>query len=420
MVSPRTGFAKHLPDELLLEILEHFQRWETLERQITLARFSAVNRQWYDVAIRPLYESPHLYGSAYELFVRTICPSVLAHIKPTALSGLVKTLDLSHIVHQGSKSTTARLLGRTKSSLQIFIAPQASFAINCWASLSKCARLRVLDLSLVSECISFQSLNQTIRQLGYLQELYLPRCSSRYEGPALSINIRWPPRLQHLSLSGSVSGKFLWEMLRQPDNFPPTFSSLSILHSPGLDHQGIKPLLCNLAESLTVVELRDLPAVKQGRFNGVLDWLPHLTSLTIALDYIDTRFGHMPRDFSPVRWREAKPLHSLTLVASGRSGDPSISFSITDLYSLIDERFLGRLRYLNIAQSTEWENENDGELGALEALLLEDLDKENWQQRRWHYEDAAITGTSLDYERWIRETAMGWKMRPRFRLLRNR
>lgn len=38
-------------------------------------------RQWYDVAIRPLYESPYLSGRAYELFVRTICPSVLAHIK---------------------------------------------------------------------------------------------------------------------------------------------------------------------------------------------------------------------------------------------------------------------------------------------------------------------------------------------------
>ena len=114
----------------------------------------------------------------------------------------MKSLDLSHIVHQGAKSTTARLLGRTRASLEVFVAPQASFAINCWASLSKCTRLRVLDLSLsvspkymmhsarrltrnfnirVSECISFQSLNQTIRQLGDLRELYLPRCSSRYE-----------------------------------------------------------------------------------------------------------------------------------------------------------------------------------------------------------------------------------------------
>ena len=359
-------------------------------------------------------------------------------MKPTSLSGLVKALDLSHIVQyvptlarnwsiiqsnsiysHGNKSTTARLLGRTKSSLQTFIAPQASFAINCWASLSKCVRLRVLDLSLVSECISFQSLNQTIRQLGELRELYLPRCSSSYEGMALSMNVRWPPKLQHLSLSGSVSGKFLWDMLRQPDNFPPTFSSLSILHSPALDHQGIRSLLCNLAQSLTVVELRDLPTVKQSRFNGVLDWLPNLTSLTIALDYIDSRFGHMPPDYSPARWQDSKPLQRLTLVTSGQTGDPTRSFAAVDLYSLIDERFLGRLRYLDIAQSTEWENENEGaELGALEQLLTEELDKENWVERRWHYE--GLGTTEMSYERWVWETSMGRRMRPRLRILRNR
>jgi hypothetical protein len=42
------------------------------------------------------------------LFVRTVCPSVLAHIKPSSLSGLVRVLDLSHIVHNSNKATTAR------------------------------------------------------------------------------------------------------------------------------------------------------------------------------------------------------------------------------------------------------------------------------------------------------------------------
>ncbi|KAL1796968.1 hypothetical protein ACET3X_005508 [Alternaria dauci] len=421
MPASSTTYANYLPDELLLEVLAHFETLGEIERQTTLARFSAVNRQWYDVAVRPLYEAPYLSGSAYELFVRTICPSVLARIKPTALASLVKSLDLSHIVHQGAKSTTARLLGRTRASLEVFVAPQASFAINCWASLSKCSRLRVLDLSLVSECISFQSLNQTIRQLVDLRELYLPRCSSKYEPPATpgGPSIRWPPKLEHLALSGSVSGQFLWDMLRQPDNFPPTFASLGIYHSPGLDHQGIRPLLSSLAASLTVVELRDLPAVKQGRLNGVLDWLPNLVSLTIALDYIDNRFGNMPPDFSPARWQEAKPLQSLTLVACGRMGDPSRSFIMTDLFIMIDERFLGRLRYLNIGYSTEWQSE-DEVLGALE-FSLDDLDKENWLERRWHYQDVDFTDTrNMEYGQWRTNTAMGRRMRPRFRLLKNR
>jgi hypothetical protein len=104
-------FANYLPAELLLEILEYVLQLPTHERQPSLARFCGVNRQWYDVAIGKLYESPHLEGKAYELFVRTVCPSVLAHIKPSSLSGLVRVLDLSHIVHNSNKATTAREFG---------------------------------------------------------------------------------------------------------------------------------------------------------------------------------------------------------------------------------------------------------------------------------------------------------------------
>lgn len=102
------SFANYLPDELLLEILEYIEAWETHDRQSTLARFCCVNRQWYDVAIRKLYESPYLSGRAYELFIRSVCPSVIPRIKPSALSGLVRVLDLSHIVHNSNKATTAR------------------------------------------------------------------------------------------------------------------------------------------------------------------------------------------------------------------------------------------------------------------------------------------------------------------------
>jgi hypothetical protein len=126
----------------------------------------------------------------------------------------------------------------------------------------------------------------------------------------------------------------------------------------------------------------------------------------------------MPTEFSPARWHEAKPLQSLTLVTSGRAGDPSRSFTATDLYALIDERFLGRMRYLNIARSTEWEMANEGgELEALKTLFVEELDKENWLAKRWHYEDVM---SHMSYERWTTETALGRKMRPRFVVLRNK
>ncbi|KAJ4983485.1 hypothetical protein SVAN01_11000 [Stagonosporopsis vannaccii] len=415
-----TAYANYLPDEILLEVVAYIEAWDIRSKQATLANFSYVNRQWYDVAIQRLYDSPFLTGRAYELFVRTICPSVLAHIKKQNLANLVRVLDLSHIIHQGTKSTTARLLGRTKAGLQVFIAPQASFAVNCWASLSKCEKLRILDLSLVSECISFQSLAQTLRRLGGIEAIYLPRCTTRDEAGALSINVRWPPKMQHLSLSGSIYGKFLWDLLRQPDHFPPSMHSLSISHSPGLDHTGIRPLLQNLSPQLTTVELRDLPATKHGRLNSILEWLPHLTHLTIALDYIDSRFGHMPADWTRDSWPAARPLQALTLVTSGQTNiDPARCFTAVDLYTLIDERYLGRLRWLSIAQSSEWENEQDGaELGALEMLLRDELDRENWDERRWHYADLDRAGAQT-FESWL-TTPQGRRMGATLSVLRDR
>ena len=205
-------------------------------------------------------------------------------------------------MHQGNKSITARLLNRTKPSLLHFVAPQASFAINCWASLSKCQHLRVLNLSLVSECINYQSLNQTMRQLPELSELYLPRCTNNYGNMGLSMNVKWPPKLRHLQLSGSVHGKFMMDMRNQPENFPGTLTSLSIAYCPGLSAHDVRPLLENLSSRLTSITLRDLPNVNHGRFNKIMEWIPGLKRLTIALDYIGDNFGDMPEDFNSRMW----------------------------------------------------------------------------------------------------------------------
>jgi hypothetical protein len=88
------------------------------------------------------------------------------------------------------------------------------------------------------------------------------------------------------------------------------------------------------------------------------------------------------------------------------------------LYALIDQRFLGRLRYLNIAKSTEWDKVEEGaELGALE-LLLEELDREAWVEKRWHYGKIA-QGIEMTYEQFIKDTSLGRKMRPRMVVLTN-
>jgi hypothetical protein len=210
--------------------------------------------------------------------------------------------------------------------------------------------------------------------------------------------------------------------MRQPDTFPPTLHSMSILHCPGLDYKGIKPLLENLAQTLTTVELRDLPAVKQTRFNNILDWLPRLTHLTLSIDYIDCDFGNRPPTFTPEYWQDAKPLQALTLLTSGSGEvDPDTAFTIPDLYDLIDNRFLGRMRWVTVAKSTGWENQGEGaELEALAELLVDELDKENWQKRRWHYEGLGHVEEGIEYRDWIKETEVGRRMRAMLMVYQNR
>lgn len=113
-----------LPSEILQDIFGYL----TSADQTVLYSSALVSRSWYSSAVPFLYESPVVDGKNYDFFVRAICPSVNAHIRTNGLAELVKKLDMSRLVHNGSKSLTARLLGRVKRNLEVFVAPQASFA----------------------------------------------------------------------------------------------------------------------------------------------------------------------------------------------------------------------------------------------------------------------------------------------------
>ena len=112
-----------LPQEVLQQIFFYLAR-----NQKTLHACSLTSSSWYSASVAYLYESPIITGKNYDSFVRAICPSVNAHIRRNGLAELVRRLDMSSLVHNGSKSMTARLLGRVKTRLEEFVAPQASFA----------------------------------------------------------------------------------------------------------------------------------------------------------------------------------------------------------------------------------------------------------------------------------------------------
>lgn len=98
------------------------------DSQRTLQATSLLSRNWYSASIAELYRYPRLTSKNYDLFVNTVCPSINAHVKKTDLAGMVKVLDLSQLVFAGTKSFIARLLRRLKDGVEVFHAPQTSFA----------------------------------------------------------------------------------------------------------------------------------------------------------------------------------------------------------------------------------------------------------------------------------------------------
>lgn len=119
------GFGQ-MPLELLDGIFSFVSHFPS--SQLDLCACSYISRSWYRASARFLYRSPRISGRNFDQFVRTICPSVNAHIRTNGLSEFVRVLDMSRLVHNGSRSLTARILGRLKGSLEYFVAPQASFA----------------------------------------------------------------------------------------------------------------------------------------------------------------------------------------------------------------------------------------------------------------------------------------------------
>ena len=121
----------YVPTEILDMIFAFVAAERNLSRrQRTLHACCLVSHQWYSAAVRCLYEKPLIdSGFAFERFARTVSPPIGASSRRTwNLGQYVHRLDLSGLVHHSSNSSTARLLGRVKQNVEVFIAPKVSFS----------------------------------------------------------------------------------------------------------------------------------------------------------------------------------------------------------------------------------------------------------------------------------------------------
>jgi hypothetical protein len=351
-----------LPTEILTQILSYIPLRPST--QSTFWACSLVSRSWYSASIFSLYSKPHLHGGNFHKFVDTVCPSKNAHIRQSALAVLVTRLDMGELVHNASKSLTARLLGRLKGSIEEFVAPQASFGINAFAALSKCSKLRHLDLSLISASISKRQLFQTLKNLQDLETLFFPRSSSsdlRGDSGREETPYEWPPKLKALHLAGGIDDYFLETHLV---NVSKSLERLSIQHC---SHVHVAPLLDTLqilGPQLKHLTIRHpMSQLYPGSLDTLLSACPSLLALRVSADYItNTLFTDIPPP--------SHPLQILDLDCSP-TASPDIEISPASVYMAVEEGRLGDLRSVRVSARLAW-NASEGsrrDVGDLEEVL---------------------------------------------------
>ncbi|KAK4939297.1 hypothetical protein LTR10_020386 [Elasticomyces elasticus] len=103
------------------------------------------------------------------------------------------------LAYESSKSLTARLLRRTRTSLESFASPAVTFSIACLAPLGKCTNLQFLDLSADGYDMNLRQILDSLSHLDHLTTLKLPRNALRI---ALSLQkSHWPRNLHTIQLS---------------------------------------------------------------------------------------------------------------------------------------------------------------------------------------------------------------------------
>ncbi|KAF7177229.1 hypothetical protein CNMCM7691_005051 [Aspergillus felis] len=315
----------YLPTEVVVQIVR-FVAADEAHRQEALYACCLVSRQWYSAAVSFLYEKPRLHiGNSFQQFVST-CSGVGVRRNKLNLGSFVRRLDLSRLVHHSSNSVTARLLGRVKENLEVFVAPRVSFAVNGLPALSKCTNLRHLDLSLVADSIPFLNLKKALSRLLRLRTLRLPR-STNLDAPDSS-RTEWPPLLHKLQLSGHFSATTIPSF-----SWPPALTSLTLKNCTDLSVTSIACLLSSPQLSETLKHLTISYAnrgLEPGSINAVTALLPGLTFLSVPGDMVDETFFDVLYFLSP-------PLALEVVEFDMPNLDPVLHFETASLIMALDK-----------------------------------------------------------------------------------
>ncbi|KAK9472051.1 uncharacterized protein V1510DRAFT_366689, partial [Dipodascopsis tothii] len=305
-----------------------------------------VSRLWHLCALPLVYRAPELGPENYLAFVVAISTS--------QLGSLVRVLNLRNIIQSGKNSYTSRLLRRCCKNLEEFYAPQTSFGYAPLVSIRHCTKLRVLDLSLVSETVDLRELFVAISNLQSLSVLHFPRSSvfcADFDDDL------WPPSLATLGLAGGISEDFV-----KATAFPPTIKSLSFAYCPMISYGAIEHLLDRIGPGLTAISvLYPMPGLTPLAMNAVLAKCPNLRRLTISTDYVSQLM------LSDENVPPQHPLRILELDYSGQLGQAGKIKPFDIAIAVLEDR-VPHLRVVRASIKLGW-NKSSEDVCDLAAVL---------------------------------------------------
>lgn len=163
--------------------------------------------------------------------------------------------------------------------------------VNCLAAISKCSRLRCLDLGFVSEAIPMSDLLRSIQGLHGLVLLYLPRAYSyaaSIQGVSNPCTV-WPSGMRAIHINGG----FNQANMRYLRSLPPSTSELWLEHCPRPAPELVKLFFTEKGSQLETLHVT-IPTkryVNSGIMFDISQGCGNVRNLCVNIELIGDRWG---------------------------------------------------------------------------------------------------------------------------------
>lgn len=260
------------------------------------------------------------------------------------------------------------------------------FRINALAALSRCSKLRYLDLSLVSERIPQLDLCRSLSMIKGLESLGYPRSGST---DAETFIGTVPIGLKDVHVNGGLQDGLLLHDINKrltTQIEPLTLTRLTIGNCPKLSKDGVWTIVEHYSINLEYLKIGNhMSALRNDPLDGILGILGSLRHLSIPVDYITGFFF----------WGKSKDdpylLETIELDCIWPAGNQAEAINSDVIWDAVADGAFGRLRRVNLARRLEMPVVTGlGETSEELNQLLKALAREDGSQARYSEDQAGV------------------------------